>query len=566
MAAVFHLKPSSKIPSSIRNALRHSSLRFKSTESKTSRKTSRLDGLRRKLKEENDGSVPLVTFTMPESDTESDTDSVQCDEESYSFHLKTYGCQMNVSDSSIVRSVLLSSTSPKFHEVEDSSNADISLTNTCAIRENAETKVWNRMYSLRASEKNKPSTSPKQIIALLGCMSERLKTSVFSDSKASIDVVCGPDAYASLPSLLSSALTKQERGCNTELSFTETYDDVVPVRSAESLTESYISIMRGCNNMCSYCIVPFTRGRERSKGVEHILDDFRRLVDSGVKEVTLLGQNVNSYHDKTTGSNFYEPSNPGFKNMYKRSGSGMYFTDLMDSVSRIDSSVRIRFTSPHPKDFPERLLDLISERVNLCNSIHLPAQSGSATVLERMRRGYDAESYLKVVDAARSKIEGVAISSDFITGFCGETEEEHCETLQLMERVRYDQAFMFKYSMRGKTHAHRRMEDDVEEKVKGRRLEEVIEVFRRNVQAKNEEEEMGQERVVLVEGTAKRSTAENRTLTGRTDGNKRVVFGDGCGAKAGGYVKVRINEVRGHTLRGEEIGRCDIKGNLENVG
>ena len=210
-----------------------------------------------------------------------------------------------------------------------------------------------------------------------------------------------------------------------------------------------------------------------TKGVEHILDDFRRLVDAGVKEVTLLGQNVNSYHDKTTGSNSYEPSNPGFKNMYKRSGSGMYFTDLMDSVSRIDSSVRIRFTSPHPKDFPERLLDLISERVNLCNSIHLPAQSGSATVLKRMRRGYDAESYLKVVDAARSKIEGVAISSDFITGFCGETEEEHYKTLELMERVRYDQAFMFKYSMRGKTHAHRRMEDDVEEKVKGRRLEEV---------------------------------------------------------------------------------------------
>jgi len=419
------------------------------------------------------------------------------------------------------------------------------------------------MYSLRSKEKNKKVEKP-QILALLGCMSERLKSTIFEDKKAKVDVIVGPDAYKDLPRLLSNVLNHQERGCNTELSFTETYDDVLPVRGKDSITESYISIMRGCNNMCSYCVVPFTRGRERSKGLDLIVEDFKRLTGEGVKEITLLGQNVNSYHDRASLGGVYETSNPGFKNMYNlRGGGGMYFSDLMDAVSRIDENVRIRFTSPHPKDFPEHLFDLISERVNLCNSIHMPAQSGSDTVLERMRRGYDRDSYIRVVESARSKIPGVTLSSDFITGFCGETEEEHIKTLELMEKVRYDHAFMFKYSMRGKTHAHRKMVDDVEESVKGRRLEEVIEVFRRNVQEKNEEEELGEERVVLVEGEAKRSTKEKRQITGRTDGNKRVVWDDTKERNVGEYVKVRINDVRGHTLRGEEVGRCDIRGNLE---
>ena len=382
--------------------------------------------------------------------------------------------------------------------------------------------------------------------------------------------------------------------------------------------------------MCSYCVVPFTRGRERSREMESVVEETKRLLDEeGIKEVILLGQNVNSYHDVVRGEKkekavvqdtTYQTSNVGFSNMFHlRHGDGNRFADLLEAVSSLSPELRVRFTSPHPKDYPPSLLALMAERPNICNHLHMPAQSGSSTVLERMRRVYSCEAYLELIGDVRRLIPDVAISNDFITGFCGETDEEHAETLSCMEDVQFDQAFMFAYSMRGKTHAARTMEDDVPADVKQRRLNEIIEVFRRNVQLRNEEIEVGKLRLVLVEGEAKRSTAENKTWSGRTDQNKRVVFADGSfaveeevnpylsrllsssgdvllnkdervaspllfediangngtdsflRAKAhlsrGDYAVVQITEARGHALRGHALWRSSIVGfvNLMNT-
>ena len=574
------------------------------------------------------------------------------------FHLKTYGCQMNVNDTDIVRSILLDNhkrtlqggdegrggsnegDSPllRFEEVQDEVQADVLLTNTCAIRDNAERKVWQRLHTLRAHDRNFPLDENgdaakgdglmgrtkearkqaqagrrggrKRIIGVLGCMAERLKEDMFEQGTA--DVVVGPDAYRDLPRLISVLAAPSlpnhdgrdgdrgrlgapsiptERAVNVQLSLDETYASITPVRANPDDVSAFVSVMRGCNNMCSYCVVPFTRGRERSRDLESIVGETRRLLDEeDIKEVILLGQNVNSYHDRrgsknSSSHNTYRTSNDGFSNMFRtRHGDGHRFADLLEAVSSLSPELRVRFTSPHPKDYPPELLGLMAERPNVCSHLHMPAQSGSSTVLERMRRGYSREAYLDLISDARSAIPGVSISSDFIAGFCGETEAEHLETLSLMEQVRYDQAFMFAYSMRGRTHAHRTMEDDVPEKVKARRLGEVIEVFRRNVQARNEEVEVGTTRLVLVEGESKRSTPENRVWSGRTDGNKRVVFDDGmipteegtlaAAAMGGGdavtvprvrigrgdYVAVRVTEARGHTLKADALCRSSVVG------
>lgn len=392
--------------------------------------------------------------------------------------------------------------------------------------------------------------------------------------------------------------------------------------------------------MCSYCVVPFTRGRERSRDLESIVDECRRLYEvDGVKEVVLLGQNVNSYHDRSeaavlarpapvldsatkeeTNRAGYETSNDGFTNLYRlRGGAGHYFSDLVESVSSIGPEFRVRFTSPHPKDYPPSLLELMAERPNVCNQLHMPAQSGSSSVLERMRRGYTRDAYLRLIDDVRSAVPDVALSSDVIAGFCGETEAEHADTLSLMEQVAYDQAFMFAYSMRGRTHAHRTMDDDVPEDVKQRRLREVIEVFRRRVQERNDEVEVGRVRLVLVEGETRRSRKSGggddgvSSWQGRTDQNKRVMFpvrqpsgnsGDMDGFLAGGwlpteeevtpsllsslfldggnnaaapsplppapttrvalrpgdYAAVLVTEARGHTLRGRALWRGTLGG------
>lgn len=559
------------------------------------------------------------------------------------FHLKTYGCQMNVSDSDIVRSILLSYDEKiKFEETHDEMDADVLLTNTCAIRENAESKVWHRLKELRVHDSKNPliknSTMPssnrkkkkhKRIIGVLGCMAERLKEDMFKEGTA--DLIVGPDAYRDLPRLISALApssqseNQMERALNVELSIDETYADIKPVRSNEDDVSAFVSVMRGCNNMCSYCVVPFTRGRERSRELESIVKEARVLFEeNGVKEICLLGQNVNSYHDKSENAILarplildgepeiktkyktgYNTSNEGFNNMFKlRGGAGYYFVDLVEAVSDISPELRVRFTSPHPKDYPPELLSLMAERHNVCNHLHMPAQSGSTEVLKRMRRGYSREAYLELIEYVYQKIPDVAISSDFITGFCGETEEEHKDTLSLMEYVKYDQAFMFAYSMRGKTHASRNMTDDIPELIKSRRLQEVIQVFRDNVQTKNEENEIGKLRLVLVEGESRKSKEGHRSWGGRTDQNKRIVFptsnkqnpkiwsedavkpilsalsssstslgGGGTNhllysfvqnpkveLRRGDYAVVLVEEARGHTLRGKLLWKATMKG------
>lgn len=548
------------------------------------------------------------------------------------FHMKTYGCQMNVNDSDIVRSILLGHTNTSghalFQETQEEMDADILLTNTCAIRENAEQKVWNRLRELRAHDRKNPrGTLPrkKRIVGVLGCMAERLKEDMFKDGTA--DVIVGPDAYRDLPSLLSSLADDtsiDSRAVSVQLSLEETYADVTPVRSAGDVS-AFVSVMRGCNNMCSYCVVPFTRGRERSRELTSIVQECQTLYyDNNVKEIVLLGQNVNSYHDKDKQTKLqmsssdnrhgYQTSNDGFTNMFRlRGGQGHRFADLVEAVSDISPELRVRFTSPHPKDYPPELLTLMAERPNVCNQLHMPAQSGSTSVLERMRRGYSREAYLQLIDDVKSTIPDVALTSDFISGFCGETDEEHQDTLSLMEYVKYDQAFMFAYSMRGKTHASRSMEDDVPEEIKKRRLSEVIATFRHNVQEKNEEMELGKLRLVLVEGMATKKKKE-LLWHGRTDQNKRILFpptkgldGVKCWTEEalnpilstlllgrrdmamnttdlmfqlanspkvmlqpGDYAVVQVTEVRGHTLKGKALWRGTIQGfnemGLSNAG
>jgi len=318
---------------------------------------------------------------------------------------------------------------------------------------------------------------------------------------------------------------------NVILSLEETYADITPVRTTGNGVSAFISIMRGCDNMCAFCVVPFTRGRERSRPEESILDEITQLRDQGYKEITLLGQNVNSY--KTEQSDF---------------------TRLMDKASNIDPEIRFRFSSPHPKDFPEELLHLISERPNLCSSIHIPAQSGSNSVLERMRRPYTREQYFELIDKMREIIPGVSLSTDMITGFCGETEEEHLDTMDLMKRVRFDLAYMFAYSERERTFAHRKYEDNVPEEIKKRRLTEII-TQQMNIQEERNKQEAGNRHLVLVEGTSKRSDEQ---LSGRTDTNKMVVF-DRKNFKKGDYVEVEITGCTSATLFGNAIRKSSIE-------
>jgi MiaB/RimO family radical SAM methylthiotransferase len=487
---------------------------------------------------------------------------------SSSFHIKTYGCQMNVNDTDIVRSLLLDAG---LNETLDEAQADLLLTNTCAIREGAEAKVWQRLREIRGRQKPQPQRKKQLVkknvvVGVLGCMAERLKEDLLTNGVA--DLVVGPDAYRDLPRLALGLLESSARdhsgdmdmddedgllmkqAVNVQLSLDETYADITPVRRNGNDVSAFVSIQRGCAKRCSFCIVPFTRGQERSRPLQSIVDEIQRLVEQeSIKEVTLLGQNVNSYHDTSPTAMILSPpnssnastrqlSNAGFRSRQRPAvaAGGFYFADLVDKVANISPELRVRFTSPHPKDYPQDLLNLMTERPNVCNHLHMPAQSGSTSMLRRMKRGYTREAYLELVyDGVLARIPDVAISSDFITGFCSETEEEHQDTLSLMEMIRYDQAFMFAYSMREKTHAHRTMQDDVPAEIKQRRLLEVIEVFQRNVHQKNQECEVGKLRLVLMEGESKRSStsrqlqqqetgvAQQMSWHGRTDQNKRII-------------------------------------------
>ncbi|KAK6258280.1 TRAM domain - like 1 [Theobroma cacao] len=443
---------------------------------------------------------------------------------------ETYGCQMNINDMEIVLSIMKNAGYSETVEVPES--AEIIFINTCAIRDNAEQKVWQRLnyfWFLKRHWKSNVAIGRSQSlhppkVVVLGCMAERLKDKIL-DSDKMVDVVCGPDAYRDLPRLLEE-VDYGQKGINTLLSLEETYADISPVRISKNSVTAFVSVMRGCNNMCSFCIVPFTRGRERSRPVESIVKEVGELWKEGVKEVTLLGQNVNSYNDDSGIEKEVEPGSnwalsEGFKSMCKVKNMGLRFADLLDRLSTEFPEMRFRYTSPHPKDFPDELLYLMRDHRNICKSIHLPAQTGSTTVLERMRRGYSREAYLDLVQKIRRIIPDVGISSDFICGFCGETEEEHTDTLSLIKAVGYDMAYMFAYSMREKTHAHRNYVDDVPEKVKQRRLTELIEAFREST-GQHYDAQLGTIQLVLVEGPNKR--APDTEFIGKSDRGHRVSF------------------------------------------
>ncbi|HKL20123.1 MAG TPA: tRNA (N6-isopentenyl adenosine(37)-C2)-methylthiotransferase MiaB [Halalkalibaculum sp.] len=439
------------------------------------------------------------------------------------FYIETYGCQMNVSDTEIVNSILMEEGMKPVNEPED---AEIIFLNTCSIRENAEDRVWNRLKEFKALKKERDGSLT---VGVLGCMAERIRDKIMEREKL-VDLVVGPDAYRDLPKLLAD-VDDGRKAVNVLLSLEETYADIKPVRTNDNGVSAFVTIMRGCDNMCAFCVVPFTRGRERSRPMGSILDELKQLSEQGYKEVTLLGQNVNSY--------LHEDND---------------FTKLMYEASQVDPEMRIRFSSPHPKDFPEELLHVIAEQPNLCNYIHIPAQSGNNDVLERMRRPYTREQYLDLIDTMRDIIPGVTLSTDIITGFCDETEEEHEDTMSLMAKVKYDLAYMFAYSERGRTLAQRKYEDNVPEDVKKRRLSEIIEQ-QMNIQEELNKQEIGKKHLVLVEGTSKRSDEQFR---GRTDTNKMVVF-DRKDYRKGDYVEVTINDCTSATLMGEPIRKSSIE-------
>lgn len=445
---------------------------------------------------------------------------------------ETYGCQMNINDMEVVLAVMKSAGYTEM--VDTPENAEIIFINTCAIRENAEQKVWQRLNYFwflkrewkRNVEKGRAKSVVPPKVVVLGCMAERLKEKIIESDKM-VDVVCGPDAYRDLPRLLE-AVDYGQKGVNTLLSLEETYADISPVRISRNSVTAFVSIMRGCNNMCSFCIVPFTRGRERSRPVESIVREVGELWEQGVKEVMLLGQNVNSYNDISIldGNGAVPVGNSwafsqGFSSICKVKNTGLRFSNLLDRLSIEFPEMRFRFTSPHPKDFPDDLLFLMKDRWNICKSIHLPAQSGSTAVLERMRRGYTREAYLDLVERIRNIIPDVGLSSDFICGFCGETEEDHADTLSLIKSVGYDMAYLFGYSMREKTHAHRNYVDDVPDDVKQRRLSELISAFREST-GQRYDSQVGTTQLLLVEGANKR--APESELIGKSDRGHRISF------------------------------------------
>ena len=432
-------------------------------------------------------------------------------------YLETYGCQMNVSDSEIVAAVLREQGYGLTH---DPSDADVVLINTCAIRENAEQKVRRRLAEFR-SQKKRGRADLK--LGVLGCMAERLRQKLL-DEEQLVDLVVGPDAYRDLPNLLQEAEESGQAAVNVHLSREETYADIAPVRYDSNGVSAFVSIMRGCDNMCSFCVVPFTRGRERSRPTHSILEECRQLVEQGFKEVTVLGQNVNSYR-------------------YEENGNTISFAELLYRISEISPELRIRYSTSHPKDCSDELLHVHREQDNVCNFIHLPVQHGNSAVLKRMRRTYSREQYLDLIDRARKIVPGISFSTDIIAGFCAETEEEHQDTLSLIEDVRYDHAFMFMYSERPDTYAARKYKDDVPAEVKKRRLSEIIQL-QTGIALERNREEIGRWHRVLIEGTSKRSELQ---LRGRTDTNKMVVF-DRNEFKKGQYVDVRITDCTSATL------------------
>ena len=433
------------------------------------------------------------------------------------LYIETYGCQMNVADSEVVASVMKMAG---YEPTENFDEADAVFLNTCSVRENAELKIVHRLEALNGMRRK---GSHKFIIGVLGCMAERVKEGLLNEYGA--DLVAGPDAYLTLPDLIAQAETGH-KAMNIELSTTETYREVVPTRVGHNHLSGFISIMRGCNNFCHYCIVPYTRGRERSRDVESILTEAKDLEARGYKELTLLGQNVNSYQC-----------------------GEVKFPELLRKVAQAVPDMRVRFTTSHPKDMSDETLHVIAEEPNVCKHIHLPVQSGSNRILKLMNRKYTREWYMDRVAAIRRIVPDCGLTTDIFVGYCSETEEDHQMSLSLMRECGYDSAFMFKYSDRPGTYAHKHLPDDVDESTKIRRLEELI-ALQNELSAEANEKCVGREFEILVEGFSKRSREQ---LFGRTEQNKVVVFDRGD-YRVGQYVKVRVTSSSSATLKGEALG------------
>ncbi len=434
--------------------------------------------------------------------------------EKKNIYIETYGCQMNFADTEIVLGVL---NKQGFGATNDLNQADVVLLNTCSIRENAEQRIYGRLGNF----KNLKDSNPNLIIGIIGCMAERLRKDLIEEKKI-VDIVVGPDEYRRIPEFIDNAFNG-EKGIGVKLSRTETYDDIVPYR--EDGLQAWISVMRGCDKFCTFCVVPFTRGRERSKPLNSVVDEIKRLSDRGFKEVTLLGQNVNSYLD-----------------------NGNDFADLLAACAVTDRNIRIRFTTSHPQDLSDKLLYTIAENKNICNYIHLPVQSGSNRILELMNRTYTIEHYLSLIEKAKKIIPGVSFSTDIISGFPTETYEDHVMTLDIMRQVRYDGAYMFKYSPREGTKSFK-MIDDVGEEIKTKRLQEIIDL-QREISLEINQASIGSEEIILVEGFSKKS---NKYYSGRTDTNKVVVVPINERYREGDYIKVKINKATSATLFGDII-------------
>ena len=435
------------------------------------------------------------------------------------LYVETYGCQMNVGDSEILVSIM---QDEGYRYTEDIAQADVILVNTCSIRDNAEQRIWGRLREFHRYKRARKGL----VVGIVGCMAERLREELF-ERETVVDVVAGPDSYRELPRLVAAAAAGGH-GVNVQLSQEETYGDIRPVRLDRNGVSAFISIMRGCNNFCSYCVVPYTRGRERNRDPQTILREAQELFSAGYREVTLLGQNVNSYRWK------------------EGTAEAVDFPALVERVAGISPLLRVRFATSHPKDLSDRLIEVMASYPNICRAVHLPAQSGSDRMLAAMNRKYTRAWYLERVAAIRRRMPDCAVTTDLIAGFCGETAEDHAQTLSLMREVGYDSAYMFKYSQRPGTLASRTMTDDVSEEVKTARLNEII-ALQNELSTASNERDMGNVFEVLVEGLSRRSSEQ---LCGRTSQNKMVVF-DRTGETApGDYVRVRITGCTSATLFG----------------
>ena len=434
------------------------------------------------------------------------------------IYIETYGCQMNVGDSEVIFSIL---GKEGYERTESMDDADVILANTCSVRDNAEQRIWGRIEVFHKQKEKRSGV----VVGIVGCMAERLKDKLLDTHK--VDLVAGPDSYRTLPTLLRD-IAPDKPQINVMLSHEETYADIVPVRTDRNGVSAFISIMRGCNNVCSYCVVPYTRGAERSRDPQTIVDEARDVFSKGYKEVTLLGQNVDSYN--------WKPAE----------GEGCDFPELLEMVARISPELRVRFATNHPKDISDELIETMARYDNICNHIHLPVQSGSDRLLEKMRRRYTAEWYLERVAMIREVLPGCGITTDVIAGFCSETEEDHQQTLELFRKVGFDYAYMFYYSERPGTLAARHYPDDVPLDVKTRRLNEII-ALQSELSLKSNQNDIGKTFRVLVEGPSKKNPEE---ICGRSGSNKMCVF-PGKGHKAGDYVDVKVLSCTSATLIGK---------------